>query len=289
MNRQELKDSRGKTLGYIETQSDGGQRLIDSTGNTLGYYDPRFKETKDSVGKTIGRGNLLSSLISLGDCQESGRRSSSGSNYSPSAGSTKKNDNRAGIVLALIAIGVFIVVVIFISPGLGLNWVLGRFAKSYDGLLWGSIKDWPTWVFSALVWGCVGFFGYRARQQGSLSSREKTAESGDGTEDSTSKRHEETGKGSEDQSHEDRPFSEEGGDPTDAKLEELTDDSAAQILGLETPITMQDARSAYRDKIAQYHPDKVAHLGPKLREVAELESKRINAAYEYLEQKFGNS
>lgn len=37
-----------------------------------------------------------------------------------------------------------------------------------------------------------------------------------------------------------------------------------------------------RKLIQQYHPDKVAALGPKLREVAEAEGKRINRAFDLL-------
>lgn len=39
--------------------------------------------------------------------------------------------------------------------------------------------------------------------------------------------------------------------------------------------------TAYKQKIRQYHPDKVATLGPELRELAEFKSKQINAAYDY--------
>lgn len=39
--------------------------------------------------------------------------------------------------------------------------------------------------------------------------------------------------------------------------------------------------AAYRRKIRQYHPDRVATLGDELRELAEFKSKQINAAYDY--------
>ena len=48
-------------------------------------------------------------------------------------------------------------------------------------------------------------------------------------------------------------------------------------------------RSAYLNKISQYHSDKVSHLGLKLRDVAERESRRINAAYEYLAKQYRKS
>lgn len=58
------------------------------------------------------------------------------------------------------------------------------------------------------------------------------------------------------------------------------------ILGLPLSFTLDDIRSKYRKLSAQYHPDKVNHLGPKLREVAEHEMKRINEAYWYFKKKY---
>jgi DnaJ like chaperone protein len=39
--------------------------------------------------------------------------------------------------------------------------------------------------------------------------------------------------------------------------------------------------AAYKQKIRQYHPDKVAQMGAEIRELAEFKSKQINAAYDY--------
>ena len=39
----------------------------------------------------------------------------------------------------------------------------------------------------------------------------------------------------------------------------------------------------------EYHPDRVAALGPKLREVAEQETKKINAAYEFFTAKYASN
>jgi DnaJ-domain-containing protein 1 len=43
---------------------------------------------------------------------------------------------------------------------------------------------------------------------------------------------------------------------------------------------MEDIRRAYRRRMSEYHPDKVAHLGEEIRQVATEKSKEINAAYE---------
>lgn len=61
----------------------------------------------------------------------------------------------------------------------------------------------------------------------------------------------------------------------------------SSILGLRDHVTPDDVRRRYRELVAQYHPDKVNHLGPKLREVAEREMKEINEAFEYFKRKFG--
>ena len=53
-------------------------------------------------------------------------------------------------------------------------------------------------------------------------------------------------------------------------------------LGLSEGCSPQQLKQAYRTLVTQYHPDKVQHLGPKLREVAEQEMKRINEAYNFL-------
>lgn len=60
----------------------------------------------------------------------------------------------------------------------------------------------------------------------------------------------------------------------------------ARTLGLSGAFEFAAVKSHYYDRIKEYHPDKVAALGPKLRELAEIESKKINAAYEFFTTKF---
>jgi len=65
----------------------------------------------------------------------------------------------------------------------------------------------------------------------------------------------------------------------------------AEILGLagQADFDLTDVKQAYRNLSLQYHPDKVAHLGPKLRAVAEEEMKRINEAYAFFTQSYKDS
>lgn len=61
----------------------------------------------------------------------------------------------------------------------------------------------------------------------------------------------------------------------------------ASVLGVTGSITREDIRRKYRDLAAKYHPDRVNHLGDKLKETAEREMKAINEAYEYFKKKYG--
>jgi DnaJ-domain-containing protein 1 len=60
-----------------------------------------------------------------------------------------------------------------------------------------------------------------------------------------------------------------------------------EILGVPPFATLDEIKAAYRRRIAEYHPDKVAGLGDELRALAETKSKEINAAYEAALRAFG--
>ena len=53
-------------------------------------------------------------------------------------------------------------------------------------------------------------------------------------------------------------------------------------LEIDLPFTQAQLRDAYRRKMSEYHPDKVATLGKELQDLAETKSKAINVAYEQL-------
>lgn len=54
------------------------------------------------------------------------------------------------------------------------------------------------------------------------------------------------------------------------------------VLGVNRGASKDEVKKAYREKMAQYHPDKVAHLGPELQELARRKALEINQAYEKL-------
>lgn len=58
--KQILKDDHGRTIGTVETV--GSKQVIrDDHGKMLGTFDGKY--TKDSRGRTIGQGNLLTTLL----------------------------------------------------------------------------------------------------------------------------------------------------------------------------------------------------------------------------------
>lgn len=69
--------------------------------------------------------------------------------------------------------------------------------------------------------------------------------------------------------------------------EPMTEQECAKILGLSGRVTLIEIKTAYRNEIAKYHPDKVTHLAPEFREMARVRTRRIRAAYETLRGKYG--
>jgi hypothetical protein len=56
-------------------------------------------------------------------------------------------------------------------------------------------------------------------------------------------------------------------------------DSWYAVLGLSPAATLDDVRNAYRTKIKQTHPDRVSGMAPAFQELAEAETRKLNAAY----------
>jgi hypothetical protein len=60
---------------------------------------------------------------------------------------------------------------------------------------------------------------------------------------------------------------------------------AYEILGLPPGrITLDAVRTVYRTRMMEYHPDRVTHLGPELRKLAERKAKQFNLAMEFIER-----
>ena len=53
-----------------------------------------------------------------------------------------------------------------------------------------------------------------------------------------------------------------------------------EVLQIPADSPMEEISRAYRRRVSEYHPDKVAQLGEEIREVAERRTKEINSAYD---------
>lgn len=57
-----------------------------------------------------------------------------------------------------------------------------------------------------------------------------------------------------------------------------------ETLGVSEDAGADEIKEAYRKRCAEYHPDKVAHLGIELQKVADEEFKKIQSAYEFVKK-----
>ncbi len=60
--------------------------------------------------------------------------------------------------------------------------------------------------------------------------------------------------------------------------------SAFEVLDVPEDATLEEIEQAYRKKISDYHPDKVANAAPELKALAEQRAREINAAYDELQK-----
>ena len=58
-----------------------------------------------------------------------------------------------------------------------------------------------------------------------------------------------------------------------------------EVLGISSSAADQEVTAAYRKLIKMNHPDNVAMLDPKIRQLAEERSKAINAAHEKISRR----
>lgn len=63
MAEQVLRDKSGKLLGRIK-EAGGNLELRDAKGILVGRYYQKHNITRDKAGRLIGRGNLLTMLLS---------------------------------------------------------------------------------------------------------------------------------------------------------------------------------------------------------------------------------
>lgn len=66
--------------------------------------------------------------------------------------------------------------------------------------------------------------------------------------------------------------------------DKMTAGRAYSILEINDNASIPEIKSAYKVKLKEYHPDRVAHLGEELRNLAAIKTLEINSAYEFLRQ-----
>jgi len=72
------------------------------------------------------------------------------------------------------------------------------------------------------------------------------------------------------------------GKPNAERADAWSNDEAAdpfEVLGVTSAAPFESVRAAWRARLAEYHPDRYAQAGAKIRAVAEDESRRLNAAF----------
>lgn len=62
----------------------------------------------------------------------------------------------------------------------------------------------------------------------------------------------------------------------------MNNDKACKVLGIDPRSGVEEIKSAYKQKIKEYHPDRVANLGDEIRELAGRKTQEINQAYNFL-------
>ena len=73
----------------------------------------------------------------------------------------------------------------------------------------------------------------------------------------------------------------------DTYRQKMTKETAFKILEVSPKADFDEIKKAYRKKILEYHPDRVASLGKDLIETAERKTREINQAYSFLEKLLG--
>jgi DnaJ-domain-containing protein 1 len=59
------------------------------------------------------------------------------------------------------------------------------------------------------------------------------------------------------------------------------------VLGIDSRASDEELETAYRRRMSEYHPDRVANAAPEIREIADQRSREINQAYDQIKRQRG--
>ncbi len=62
--RQQLKDERGRIIGFLDLEPNGRRVMKDASNRIIGHFDPKVNRTFDRNNHLVGSGDLLATLLS---------------------------------------------------------------------------------------------------------------------------------------------------------------------------------------------------------------------------------
>lgn len=138
----------------------------------------------------------------------------------------------------------------------------------HPGIAIGAAAGWAAGIYRFLF----PLKSFAKRAQAMIAEYENAKEIREQAEDK------EIGESPCDQTFEEEYGSSEDGPPQEEKYED--DEPWYGILGVSPNAAHDEINGAYRDRIKQYHPDRVSGLGEKLQLLAKVETQKLNAARE---------
>jgi len=69
------------------------------------------------------------------------------------------------------------------------------------------------------------------------------------------------------------------------ETDELNDDFPYSILKIEKSASIEEIKLAYKERIKEYHPDRLHNFGEEIQRLAIIKTKQINLAYSLIKEK----
>lgn len=189
-------------------------------------------------------------------CPTCGRQAAPSAQFCPGCGASFPARNQPNPIAQGIGCLIGTVALLFLSPGIAVNWLLGRFERDIRSVIGASIADWPTWLMSGALWALLislvvrRFRGSFPQLNGGPGQTPQIPNRGPGP-----------------------------GGPSGHASAGLS--QHFEELELDPGASLEEIKQAYRDLLQVWHPDRYSH-SQRLHQRAEERTKRINAAYDAL-------